>query len=195
MFWSRRILTVMILTVALALAIAPQGGSAPATGGQFSMPIQTDPTMISVVGHDTASVMVNKVLFNGLTKPDEQTQSPVPDLAESWQVSPDGLIWTFNLRRGVKWHDGKPFTADDVKFTMDLVLDPRVNSRWRSNFLSIKEVKVTGTHEVQFILKERFSPLAVSLGYNMGIVPKHVLQGTDINTNPSFTRKIGRAHV
>jgi peptide/nickel transport system substrate-binding protein len=188
MWWSRRILTVMLVTVALALAIAPQGGSAPATGGQFSMPIQTDPIMNSVIGADTASIMVNKVLFNGLTKPDEQTQSPVPDLAESWQVSSDGIVWTFNLRRGVKWHDGKPFTADDVKFTMDMVLDPRVNSRWRSNFLSIKEVRVTGSHEVQFVLKERFSPLPVFMGYNMGILPKHVLQGTDINTNASFNR-------
>ena len=185
-----RVPAVLLLGVVLILVIGSPGGSAPvSTGGQFLMPIQTDPTMISVVGHDTASVMVNKVLFNGLTKPDERTQSPVPDLAEAWTLSSDGLVWTFRLRRNVKWHDGQPLTAEDVKFTMDLVLDPRTGSRWRSNLLSVQEVKVTGTHEVQFVLKEPFSPLPVFLGYNMGIVPRHVLQGTNVNANPAFTKQ------
>lgn len=186
-----RMLSVVVLAVGLAFAVAAPGPSAPAPqqGGQFIMPIQTDPNMISVVGHDTASVMVNKVLFNGLAKPSETTQSPVPDLAESWTVSPDGLTWTFNLRRGVKWHDGQPFTADDVKFTMDLVLDPKTGSRWRANFLSVREVRVASPNQVQFLMKEPFSPLPVFLGYNMGILPKHILQGQDPNNFPSFTRQ------
>lgn len=183
-------LAVLFVGVTIALALSTPGGSAPAqTGGQFLMSIQTDPTMVSVVGHDTASVMVNKVLFNGLTKPDERTQSPVPDLAESWSVSPDGLVWTFKLRRNVKWHDGQPFTAEDVKFTMDLILEPKTGSRWRSNLTSVRDIKVTGPNEVQFVLKEPFSPLAVFLGYNMGIVPKHILQGQDVNNFPSFVKQ------
>ena len=182
--------SVLVLAVlAITSLTAGYGAAAPGSSEEFSMPIQADPNMSSLIGFDTASVMVNKVLFNGLTKPDEQTQSPVPDLAESWSVSPDGLVWTFKLRRGVKWHDGQPFTADDVKYTLDLVRDPKVNSRWRSTFLAVKEVNVTGPYEVRFVLSEPFSPLAVSLGYNMGIVPKHVLQGTDVNANPGFAHK------
>ncbi|HYM69958.1 MAG TPA: ABC transporter substrate-binding protein [bacterium] len=180
----------LLLVLLVALALAPGvGGAAPSGGGEFSMPIQSDPNMSPIVGFDTASVMVNKVLFNGLTKPDERTQSPAPDLAESWSVSPDGLVWTFKLRRGVKWHDGTPFTADDVKFSMDLVRDPKVNSRWRSNLIAVKDIRVTGPYEVQFVMLEPFSPLPVFLGYNMGIVPGHVLQGTDVNANPAFTHQ------
>jgi len=177
----------LLLALVIGVALVPvSGGAAPLSGAEFSMPIQSDPLMSPLVGFDTASVMVTKVLFNGLTKPDERTQSPVPDLAESWSVSADGLVWTFKIRRGVKWQDGAPFTADDVKYTMDLVRDPKVNSRYRSNLQAVKEVRVTGPYEVQFILSEPFSPLPVFLGYNMGIVPKHVLEGTDVNANPGF---------
>jgi ABC-type transport system substrate-binding protein len=48
----------------------------------------------------------------------------IGDLAESWEVSDDGLTWTFHLRQGVTWHDGEPFTADDVKFTIELCYNP-----------------------------------------------------------------------
>lgn len=185
-----RVLAALCVAGALLLAVGAAAAPAPApTGGLFLMPIQTDPTMNSATGADTASVMVNKVLFNGLTKPDERTQSPAPDLAESWTVSSDGLVWTFRLRRNVQWHDGQPFTAEDVKFTMDLVMDPKTGSRWRSNFSSLKDVRVNGPAEVQFVLKEPFSPLAVFLGYNMGILPKHLLQGQDINSYPAFSKQ------
>lgn len=186
-----RTVTAVALAFGVIFAAGQRGGTAPAPqpGGQFIMPVQTDPTMISIVGHDTASVMVNKVLFNGLTRPSETTQSPVPDLAESWSVSSDGLTWTFDLRRGVKWHDGQPFTADDVKFTMDLMMEPKTGSRWRANFLSVREVRVVNPTQVQFLMKEPFSPLPVFLGYNMGMLPKHVLQGQDPNNVPSFTRR------
>ena len=49
---------------------------------------------------------------------DGSSWKPVPDLADSWEVSPDGLTWTFHLHPGVKWHDGQPFTANDVAFTV-----------------------------------------------------------------------------
>jgi len=61
--------------------------------------------------------------FNGLTKPGLNLE-PLPDLAESWTSTPDGKQWTFKLRTGVKWHDGQPFTAADVKFTWETIAHP-----------------------------------------------------------------------
>ena len=61
--------------------------------------------------------LVNKVLYNYLLEYDAETLAPRGDLAESWEVSADGLVWTFYLRKQFTWHDGHPFTANDVKFS------------------------------------------------------------------------------
>jgi peptide/nickel transport system substrate-binding protein len=62
------------------------------------------------------------LLYDPLVRYDE-TYEPVGSLAESWTVSEDGLTWTFNLREGATWHDGEPFTSEDVKFTYDLMIE------------------------------------------------------------------------
>ena len=67
------------------------------------------------------SDLINELLFDGLTRWNENMQAS-PRLATSWSVSDDGLSWTFDLRNGVKWHDGAPFTADDVAFTFNEIV-------------------------------------------------------------------------
>ncbi len=78
--------------------------------------------LIPMMASDGASHDVSALIFNGLLKYDKDLKL-VGDLAESWEVSPDGLIITFHLRRGVKWQDGREFTADDILFGFERILD------------------------------------------------------------------------
>ena len=71
---------------------------------------------------------INLLLFNGLTAHDGNDQI-VPGLAETWDYDEQTYTYTFHLREGVKWHDGEPFTADDVKFTIEAIMDPERTSR------------------------------------------------------------------
>jgi peptide/nickel transport system substrate-binding protein len=161
----------------------------PKTGGSMINQLGSDPTMNPVTGPDSASNIVNAAIFNQLTRVDKDTLQPSPDLATKWQADPDALAWTFTLRQGVKWHDGQPFTADDVKFTFDTILDPATNTRLRGDFSVIKEVIVVDPGTVRFTLKKPFAPFPVFTGYTAGIVPKHILQGHDINTASDFNSK------
>lgn len=86
-----------------------------------------------------------------------------PGLAEGWDTSEDGLTWTFHLRRDVKFHDGTPFTADDVKWTIDTIKDPETGSPFAGDLEAIKEVKVVDEHTVDIILNYPFPNLLYNL--------------------------------
>jgi peptide/nickel transport system substrate-binding protein len=86
-----------------------------------------------------------------------------PGLAESWDVSEDGTVWTFHLRKDVKFHNGKPFTAEDVKWTIDTIKDPDTASPFREDLAAIKEVEVIDDHTVRFILEYPFPNLLYNL--------------------------------
>src|SRR6185312_10432146 len=97
----------------------------PRRGGTFLLgtpqPIQTlDPHAFGIYNNRNAW----PGLYNGLTKYDAQL-NPLPDLAKSWQTSKDGKTWVFNLRTDVRFHDGKRLTAQDVKYSIERVLDPK----------------------------------------------------------------------
>jgi peptide/nickel transport system substrate-binding protein len=106
-------------------------------------------------------------------------QSVVPDLATSWSWTEDGTELTFPLRQGVKWHDGKPFTAADVKCTWDLLMDRaseklRVNPR-KSAFDNIERVSTNGDYEVSFHLKRPQPALLMLIANDFSeIYPCHV---------------------
>jgi peptide/nickel transport system substrate-binding protein len=82
----------------------------------------------------------------------------IASLAESWET-PDDLTYIFHLRQGVKWHDGSDFTAADVKYTFDIVLDPEGPAIWRSNFDQVDTVEVVDDHTITFTTKAPFPPL------------------------------------
>ena len=97
----------------------------------------------------------------------------------------DLLTWTFQLRRGVTWHDGKPFTAADVKFTFDTMLDPKVNARYRGNFPGLQRAEVVDDQTVRFVFDAPLSAFPAMLAYNAYIVPKHLLEGQDLLNAPA----------
>jgi len=141
-----------------------------------------------ILSTDTTSSAVESSIFSGMLKVNEKLEM-VPDLAERWEVSKDGRTWTFYLRKDVEWHDGVPFTADDVKFTFDSILNPKVNSVRRSDYIldgKAIQFKVLNKYTIQAILPKPFAPFLVHA--SMSIIPKHLLEGKDINT-ADFNRK------
>lgn len=116
--------------------------------------------------------------------------APQPMLAESWVISPDGRKYTFKLRRNVKWHDGKPFTADDVVFTFgEFLVD--VHPRSKAVFQRTKVTKVDD-FTVDFALDKPFAPLIRSFDtIGAPVLPAHVYKGTDFRKNPGNANPVG----
>lgn len=164
-----------------ASAGSSAGSAAPA--GTLTMPLISNPTPnpMTVPG-GLSTILLNKNLFGQLIRPDEHNSAqPSPDHAEKWSISDDGLTYTFNLRKGLKWHDGQPLTADDVKFTFDKIQDKNVNAAFRNNLGPFTGAKVVDPQTVQLTLSEPYAPFLVMLDYNIMLMPKHVLQNADLN--------------
>lgn len=179
--WLKALLAVTLLSLIGLAAAQP--------GTVLRLAIPADPLMNPLLGNDAAAVPMNRFLFNALTRPDPETFEPRPDLATSWSVSDDGLTWTFDVVTNATWHDGVPFTAEDVKFTYDTILDPNSNSPWRSNLALIESVDVVDADTVQFNLSSPLGSFPTIASYNIAIVPKHVLEGQNISEATQFNTR------
>ena len=147
-------------------------------GGSLVLATSSDPkTFNDIVSTDANSGTVTSLLFEGLTSADPFTLKVIPNLAKSWDISSDGLQWTFHLREDVKWFDGTSFSADDVVFTFnDLIYNPDVPSSSK-DVLTIdgKPLKVSkiDEHTVLFTLPVKFAPFLRAMSQT--ILPKHCL--------------------
>ena len=177
-------------------------------GGDLTIATISEPLTFNLaLANDTGSTGILRYLFEGLTDTSWLTNHVEPGLAETWEVSDDGLKWTLYLRRDVTWHDGEPFTARDVDFTFNRIIynnDVPVSERsvftfrhfddasgaWRESRMTVKAVD---THTVEFVLPAPFAPFLRSLGtpiYPQHILEKHVDDGSfastwDIDTDPA----------
>ncbi len=148
-------------------------------GGTLYFILSGDPkTLNPALAQETSSTAVIGDLFSGLTRTNLKTMEPEPDLAERWEVSKDGKVWTFYLRRDVRWSDGTPFTADDVVFTYNEVYyNDKIPSSTRDiltiNGRKIKVEKID-RYAVRFTLPEPFAPFLNALSAD--ILPKHKLE-------------------
>jgi peptide/nickel transport system substrate-binding protein len=157
----------------LVAAVGPVAAQGPAN--TFSLPIIDNARMWPVIG-GLPNILVNKVLYSTLVKYDAKNLAPVGDLAERWSLGDDRLTWTFNLRRNVTWHDGRPFTARDVKFTIErLWLNPQVPFFQRANVGEITRVDIVDDYTVRLVTRTPFATLPVMLGYLANILPEHIL--------------------
>lgn len=164
---------------------AKKGGPAP--GDLLIMGSIGDASnLIPMLASDSASHDISSLIFNGLVKYDKDLKL-VGDLAESWEVSADGLTITFKLRRGVKWQDGKEFTAEDVMFGYETIINPNTRTAYSGDFKEVKEARVVDPDTFRVTYKRAFAPGLTSWG-SLVVLPKHLLQGQDINTTP-FSRK------
>lgn len=170
--------------VLVLLACTNQTGSGP---NALRIPLINDPILNPVLAPDIGSVLINKIIFSSLVRPDENLH-PVPDLATSWATSTDGLEYTFTLKPGVKWHDGESFSAHDVKFTFDQIRDVKSGSRLGSDFAAVAGVDVLDSLTVRFRLKAPFAPFLALLGYNAGILPAHKFRDRKLLDATDFSR-------
>lgn len=183
--WLVRARATTVAVAALVLLACGRGERGAASA--IRIPLINDPILNPVLAPDIGSVMINKVIFPGLVRPDESLR-PTPDLALSWTVSDDGRTWEFRLRPGVRWHDGAPFSAEDVKFTFDQILDVNSGSRLRSDFAAVHRVEVVDSLTVRFHLRAPFAPFLALLGYNAGILPAHVFEQRRLLDATEFNR-------
>jgi peptide/nickel transport system substrate-binding protein len=116
---------------------------------------------------------------------------PHPNLAHAFEISPDGLVYTFHLRNDVSWHDGVKFTARDVAFSCGVML-PELNPRSRNSFSHIDTITTPDAYTVVVRLKQPFNAFLLSLmASSAPMMPAHIYEGTDFRTNPSNFKPIG----
>lgn len=159
---------------------------APGTlGGQLVLAITNPMSFNPLVGMDPASDAVTRMLFSSLVNVDMVTEEPQPALAESWTVDADQKTWTFKLRKGLRWSDGEPLTADDVVFTWNAVMyDPALSpvtcAMYQLNGGNVAVTKIDDL-TIRMAAPAVFSPFLEYFG-QAAILPKHILE-------PAIARK------
>ena len=184
-------LAALVLALAMLLTLAACGGdntdgNDAQSGGSTLVYGSGDYTRINPAMDEHGEI--NVLLFDGLTDHDGDGQV-IPRLAERWDYDPDTLTYTFYLAQGVTWHDGQPFTAEDVKFTYEAIMDPDNGSENAPNYEDVTDITVIDDHTVSFTLS------AVNTAFleymTMAILPQHLLEGEDMQTSDFFRAPVG----
>jgi peptide/nickel transport system substrate-binding protein len=164
--------------------------AAPRAGGTVTLVLMNEPpTLVSIAHSHSSTLAVSAKVTEGLLKYDQDLK-PQPQLATAWQVSPDGKTYTFTLRRGVKWHDGRDFTSADVAHSILLLKEH--HPRGRSTFAPVERVKTPDAYTAVLELS-RPAPylLKAFVASEAPIVPKHLYEGGDVLRNPNGAAPIG----
>ena len=173
------------------------GDQQPIQGDWVIQRIDSDVDSLNpVTGQDTNGDAIRYPnIIESLLFLDNYTLKFKPLLAESWEISPDQLTYTFHLRHGVKWHDGEPFTAEDVKYSFDRVRDPKVDAAHLRTYTdNIKSCEILDPYTVRFTATERYFKTLEALGTNtVPIIPKHIFEKgeSDFNKHPYGRHPIG----
>src|SRR5712664_2780632 len=170
------ILTLTVLTTMPGVSPAaskndgrPDGGSL--AYGEYGRPATLDP----ITSNETISLRITELVFNGLVGSDEK-QEIVPELAERWEASKDGRVYTFTQRRDVKWHpregeEARPFSADDVVFNYNIMMHPKIITPLKVRYEFIEKIEKTGDYTVVCTLKR---PILNALAkFSFKIIPRH----------------------
>ncbi|MBR5337978.1 MAG: ABC transporter substrate-binding protein [Lachnospiraceae bacterium] len=180
-------------TAAASSAAASAGSSAASSAGAGSDMSNTlvyageneDSINPVLTNHDE----LTDVIFSGLMKYDKNGK-PVNDLAEKVDFDEASLTYKFALRKGVKWHDGKDFSAKDVEFTYkELTEDKNLSNSLTTDYEDIESIKVVDDNNVEIKMKKYNANM---LGYfTIGIIPKHLLEGKEISTDEFNKKPVG----
>jgi len=171
-------------------------------GGIIRYWLQQDPPNLDPAhGRDTTSAVVQMHIYDGLVDLEPLTLEPQPAVAESWTISEDGLVYTFHLRKGVKFHNGREVTAEDFRYSFERILDPKTKSErtWVLEQLkgaeamlkgeadTVEGIKVIDDYTIELTLKE---PLAFFISLlsmeSASVIPKEEVMkwGEDFSLHP-----------
>ena len=172
----------------LVVLVALGGGWLKAAGGADETPVANDKVaagdtfvqasigditgLIPNITSDGPSHAVGNLIYDGLVQTDKDLNW-VPSMAESWQFSKDCLTLTFKLRKDVRWHDGKPFTAEDVHFTYKTMMNPKTPTAYRDDFELVRDVQVLDPYSLRILYSQPFAKAIGSWG--TAVLPKHLL--------------------
>ena len=161
------------------------------SGGTMVMIVQPEPpSLASYLSTSGPIGLMAPKVYDGLLDYDKDLKA-VPSLAETWEVSEDGKTVTFNLRKGVKWHDGEDFTSADVQFTVMDVLK-QVHPRGPNSFKEVTSIDTPDEHTAVFNLANPAPYMMRALGsYESPMVPKHLLEGQDIRSADIANKPVG----
>lgn len=174
----------LLLAVILALSLAPW--VAASSGGSILVYGSGDYDSINPIMNEHCEI--KHLLFDGLMARDGEGRL-IPALAESYAYDEASMTYTFKLRSGVRWHDGEAFTADDVKFTIEAIMNPDNGSENAPNYEEIASIDVLADDEIAFTLSE---PNFAFLDYmTMSILPQHLLEGEDMWESAFFRKPVG----
>ena len=194
---QRRVfLSLGVLLIALIIALLWQADKAfsvpvPAPGGQLTEGVIGTPRFINpLLAASDADRDLAALIYSGLLRLDAKG-GVIPDLAESYTVSDDGLMYTFKLRDHLTWQDGQPLTTDDVEFTILKAQDPLLLGKKRGSWEGVKIEKISPT-EIRLHLKQAYPQFTETA--TMGILPKHLWSKFDaeaFSLNQFNTEPIG----
>jgi peptide/nickel transport system substrate-binding protein len=169
--------------------VISSGARASNYGGTVTIGHSSKPDIINpILTSETISTTLMNLIFSCLVGYNG-AHRPVPDLAKSWQISKDGLKWTFFLRDNVEFHDGHPLTAKDVEFTYSAVMNPKNTSPKANRYNMIDKIETEGDYIVRFVLKNPFAPFIHRLG--LPIAPKHLLEKGSIRKSMFNRHPVG----
>jgi peptide/nickel transport system substrate-binding protein len=182
-------MTSMVCVLALGVGLALAQGT-PRRGGMLMWFDYADPARLDLHTESTLAVSQAVVgLYSGLLQwGPEDPKKVSPDLAESWEASSDGSVYTFHLRRGVKWHDGKPFSAADALYSLRRIINPDVRSPRCGSLLRplVQSVEAPDDFTITIRLKFPTTVLLPALASAWcKILPKHILERDGDLTRPS----------
>ena len=155
-----------------------KAAGATGSGGTLHYPLGGDPTVQPFSQKSPLNdwAVVNAI-YDTLVRLDPETQEPQPELATSWESERGGRRWTFKLQDGVTWHDGEPFTAEDVKFTIEASGKDAFGSYHQLYFKNIEKVTAVDDLTVQVDFAQPRGNFLNILAYNVFIAPKHLFDG------------------
>lgn len=171
-----------------------QASAEPATGDWLVRHLSSEPaTLNPITATDAYESVINGYIYESLLDLDNDTLELVPQLAEKWEVSDDKLQFTFTLKDGLHWQDGKALTTEDIIYTFDRVVDPLVDApHLRSYYKDLKKVEALDEITVRFTYAYPYFKALDMIG-GLSIMPKHIFksaEGQEFNTHP-----VGRAPV
>ncbi len=170
----------VMLSIPLLASFAASASPTPQRGGILKMSDRFEPPTLNCMMIPSISVFAYATpVFNGLVMVDPSqkevnVEKVVPSLAEKWTISPDGMNYTFHLRKGVKFHDGKPFTAEDAKYSLEFFADPK-RTALASMVVMIDRVEIIDEHTVKVSLKYPHLPFLLYLSFPYCVMlPAHL---------------------